>query len=54
MRSTISGFPCELAKALNNQGRPEAAVTCLRKLVRAHPENARAKNDLAMLFGAAW
>jgi Flp pilus assembly protein TadD len=42
--------PCELAKALNNQGRPEEAVACLREVVRAHPENARAQNDLAMLL----
>jgi Flp pilus assembly protein TadD len=42
--------PCELAKALNNQGRSEEAVACLREVVRAHPENARAQNDLAMLL----
>jgi Flp pilus assembly protein TadD len=42
--------PCELAKALDHQGRSEEAVACLREVVRAHPENARAQNDLAMLL----
>jgi len=40
----------ELAKALEQQGRREEAIDCLRCVVGAHPELAWAKEDLAKLL----